>query len=151
MLVAMRYVGQGYDVEAPVNEALLASRDRAAIRDTFENAYREQFGRVEPAMAVEIVSWRVIVAGPRPDIELAAARQEALSGNALKGRRKVYFGPETGFVEAPVYDRYLLRPGDTFDGPSIFEERESTTVVPPDARASIDSTLNLIVDLPIRL
>ena len=151
MLVAMRYVGQGYDVEAPVDGALLASCDRAAIRNAFENAYGAQFGRVEPAMAVEIVSWRVIVAGPRPEIELAAARPVSDSGNALKGRRKVYFGPENGFVEAPVYDRYSLVPGDAFDGPCIFEERESTTVVPPDAYATIDATLNLMVDLPTRV
>jgi N-methylhydantoinase A len=151
MLVAMRYVGQGYDVEAPVDEALLASCDRAAIRDTFENAYRAQFGRVEPSMAVEIVSWRVTVSGPRPEIELAAARPVSDAADALKGKREVYFGPEIGFVEAAVYDRYALVPGDTFDGPCIFEERESTTVVPPDARATIDPTLNLMVDLPKRV
>ncbi len=147
-LAAMRYIGQGYQVEAPVEEEMLKASDRAAIRRAFEGAYEAQFGRVERDMAVEVVSWRVVVSGPRPSIELAAAGGASASADALKGQRKVYFGPETGFVDSHVYNRYGLLPGDTFEGPCIFEERESTTVVPPGARASVDSNLNLIVDLP---
>jgi N-methylhydantoinase A/oxoprolinase/acetone carboxylase beta subunit len=51
-------------------------------------------------------------------------------------------------VAAAVYDRYRLRPGSRFDGPAVFEERESTTVVPPGAVATIDDALNLVIDLP---
>ena len=147
-LAAMRYIGQGYDVEAPVNDEMLKACDRAAIRRAFERAYEAQFGRVERDMAVEVVSWRVVVSGPRPSIELAVAPGAPASAKALKGRRQVYFGPEAGFVEAAVYNRYSLQAQDTFEGPCIFEERESTTVVPPGARATVDANLNLIVDLP---
>ena len=52
-----------------------------------------------------------------------------------------------GFAEVPVYDRYRLAPGDALDGPAIVEERESTVVLGPDARARIDDALNLIADL----
>ena len=147
-LAAMRYLGQGYDVEAPISRTMLEACDRPAIRGAFEQAYRTQFGRVEQHMAVEIVSWRVIASGPRPRVELTAAGSISPQGAALKGRRKVYFGPDRGFVDVPVYNRYGLSPGDKFEGPCIFEERESTTVVPPEARASVDPRLNLIVDLP---
>lgn len=147
-VVAMRYVGQGYDVEAHVNAAMLEGSDRDAMRAAFETAYRTQFGRIEPNMPVEIVSWRVTVAGPRPSIDLAAARATAAKGEPMKGEREVYFGPDTGFVNVPVYDRYQLLPGNTFDGPGIFEERESTTVVPPGATSRIDDALNLVIDLP---
>lgn len=149
-LAAMRYVGQGYHVEAPVNDKMLKACDRPAFRGAFEQVYKTQYGRIEPDMAVEIVSWRVIVSGPRPSIELAAARSALKRASALKGQRHVYFGPERGFVDVPVYNRYGLFSGDVFEGPCIFEERESTTIVPPDARASVDSILNLIVDLPDR-
>jgi N-methylhydantoinase A len=46
-----------------------------------------------------------------------------------------------------VYDRYRLAPGDAFAGPAIVEERESTVVLGPDARARVDDALNLIADL----
>ena len=148
-LAAMRYLGQGYDVEAPISQTMLEACDRPAIRGAFERAYKMQFGRVEQHMAVEIVSWRVIASGPRPPVELAAAGGNSPQEAATKGRRNVYFGPERGFLHVPVYNRYGLSAGDKFEGPCIFEERESTTVVPPQARASVDSGLNLIVDLPL--
>ena len=37
-------------------------------------------------------------------------------------------------TDVPVYDRYRLGPGATFDGPAIVEERESTVVVGPECR-----------------
>ena len=149
-LAAMRYRGQGYDVEAGISRQMLKKRDRAAIREAFETSYRKQFGRVEPGMPVDIVSWRVIVSGPRPAIELARAGSASGSNDALKGRRRVYFGTGIGFVDVPVYNRYGLSPGHIFEGPCIFEERESTAVVPPDARATVDPMLNLLVDLAAR-
>ena len=148
-LAAMRYVGQGYHVEAPVDRAMLAAADRAAMRDAFERAYRTQFGRIDPGMPVEIVSWRVIVSGPRPAIDLTVARPAKGDGDARKGQRRIYFGPKSGFVDAPVYDRYRLQPGSSFEGPGIFEERESTMVVPPGAKAQIDAGRNLVIDIPI--
>ena len=149
-VVAMRYIGQGYDVEAPVSEAILSSGDRLGMRGGFEAAYQDQFGRTEHNMPVEVVSWRVTVSGPRPVIDLAAARTRKAEGSAVKGQRQVYFGPDNGFVHVPVYNRYCLAPGDTFAGAGIFEERESTTVVPPGANTRIDAALNLVIDLPTK-
>ncbi len=147
-LMAMRYVGQGYDVEAHINTTMLKNEDRTAMRVAFEHAYQTQYGRIEPEMAVEIVSWRVIVSGPRPEINLVATPPGSATGDAMKGERQVYFGPETGFVTAQVYDRYHLATGSTFTGPAIVEERESTTIVPPNACACIDAALNLVINLP---
>jgi N-methylhydantoinase A len=147
-VAAMRYVGQGYDVDVALGAAQLAEGRAAALREAFEQAYRAQFGRAEPGMPVEIVSWRLTVAGPPPQIDLAAGRLGHEHGEGRRGERQVYFGPHTGFVLTPVYDRYLLAPGRRFSGPAVFEERESTTVVPPGATARIDAALNLLVELP---
>ena len=148
VLVAMRYIGQGYDVEAAVERQVLDSDDQEAMRQVFETAYEQQYGRTEKNMPVEIVAWRVVVSGDTPAIDLVAARPATVKGDAKKGNREIYFGPDTGFVNAPVYNRYGLIPGSNFEGPSVFEERESTTVIPPGAKARIDDALNLVVDLP---
>ena len=148
VLVAMRYVGQGYDVEAPIDRSVLQAADPKPMRSVFEQAYQTRYGRTEPSMPVEVVAWRVVVSGNKPEFDLVSARPTAESGDARKGEREVYFGPKTGFVNAAVYDRYCLASGSCFDGPSVFEERESTTVIPPGAIARIDDALNLVVDLP---
>lgn len=148
ILAAMRYVGQGYDVEAHIQGDALDNGDTRALRQTFEDAYQKQFGRIESAMPVEVVSWRVVVSGPRPTIDLAAARPITASAAAEKSAREIYFGPDVGFVAATVYDRYRIPTGTVLPGPAIIEERESTTVVPPGATAHIDAALNLVIDLP---
>ena len=147
----MRYIGQGFEVEARISQAVLNDSNRQALCAAFEVAYRAQFGRVESSIPIEIVSWRVIVSGPPPIINLIAGQPPTVDGDAKRGERPIYFGPSTDFVVAPVYDRSGLVPGMRFVGPAIFEERESTTIVPPDATACIDEALNLVIDLPTDL
>ena len=97
-------VGQGYDVEAVFDRSVLESGDQDMMRNIFEGAYERLYGRIEESMPVEIVAWRVIVSGEKPVIDLVAARPDTTTGDAKKGDRKIYFGPEIGFVNAPVYD-----------------------------------------------
>jgi N-methylhydantoinase A len=140
---AMRYAGQGYQVEAEVDPASLATEDRAALRTAFEAEYKRLYGRTEPGVPVECVGWRVTVSGPTPRLDLAAATPSG--GTLRKGTRPAYF--DGAFVETPVIDRGAMRPGDTIAGPALVEERESTLVIPPGARASCDAALNLVVEM----
>jgi N-methylhydantoinase A len=66
--------------------------------------------------------------------------------SARKGEREVWF-PQTGFAPCAVYDRYGLAPGMKLVGPAVVEERESTIVIGPDARASVDAYRNLVIDI----
>ncbi|MBT6139981.1 MAG: hydantoinase/oxoprolinase family protein [Rhodospirillaceae bacterium] len=136
----MRYVGQGYEIEVPVEKDGLSE---GSLADAFAVAYGARYGRTE-AMASEILSWRVVGTGPR--LPLA----DAIGGTATKtsgtpppnSQRPVYF--ESGFVDTPVHARRDLLPGHTIAGPAIIEEDESTLVVPPDFDVSVDEALNLI-------
>jgi N-methylhydantoinase A/oxoprolinase/acetone carboxylase beta subunit len=95
---------------------------------------------------VECVSWQVIVAGPRPVLDLT--QQGAATEGALhRGTRRAWFGG--AYVETPVLDRLALRPGESVQGPALIEERECTLVLPPGATALCDAALNLDVTLPV--
>ena len=72
-------------------------------------------------------------------VEDADARQ------AIKATRKAYFA--AGYVDCPIYDRYLLDSGSEIDGPAIVEERESTVLLAPQDRAVVDRWLNLVLDV----
>ena len=133
-----------------MTKAVLIAEDAEAIRQLFEAVYLTQFGRIEPDMAVEIVSWRVVTAGPTPEIDLAVARSIPQSDDCSKGHRQIYFGPKNGFVSAPVYARSKVQVGREFVGAAIFEERESTIVVPPGSHSHVDKALNLIINLPVK-
>jgi N-methylhydantoinase A len=144
-LCGMRYLGQGYEVEVALRPALLEG-DTAGLRAAFEGAYAALFGRTEPGVAVEMVSWRVVVSGPMARL-LPAIPRGAAAGALHRGSRLAWFAESRRRLVTPVYDRYAARPGLRLSGPAIFEERESTFVVPPDSSIEVDDALNLIVKL----
>jgi N-methylhydantoinase A len=144
----MRYVGQGYEVQVPLDDHGRAEGMRERLASAFESVYRQLYGRTEAGTPVEIVSWRVVVMSEAPDITPAAVGTLTDGGHAKKGTRPVYSVLRKAFVETPVYDRYSLGTSTDLQGPAIVEERESTVVVPDRARITVDRFRNLIIDLP---
>ncbi|MDR6951301.1 N-methylhydantoinase A [Ancylobacter sp. 3268] len=62
---------------------------------------------------------------------------------APASRRRVWFDGEG--LDTPVYARDDLPCGFAFEGPAIVEQLDSTTVVPPGARAEVDRFLNIVI------
>ena len=150
----MRYVGQGHEIPVPLPDGLLAATHAPDLLTEFQRVYQELYERVGPPVPVEIMHWRVVSSGPQPDLNLkvSAATDDGTSRTgdvqtAQKGERLAYFPETAGFVTTPIYDRYRMIPGDTFTGPAIVEERESTVIVGPGAHCMIDEHHNLVVDL----
>jgi N-methylhydantoinase A len=144
----VRYVGQGYEVRVPLPGGALDASSRTTLVDAFEAVYKQLYGRIGPNVGLEIMSWRLVVSGPKPDLRLRAEGPDTgTADEALKGRRKVYHPEWHEYRDTPVYDRYRLAPGATFVGPAIVEERESTVVIGPGGQCSIDELRNLRVDM----
>jgi N-methylhydantoinase A len=149
--VDMRMIGQAHEITVPLGDSPPRTGEETRLRDAFDLAYTRLFGRQPPNVAAEVVSWRVSVAGPRPTFPIhavGAMSDGAKATGAVKGRRPAFFPERDGYVETPVYDRYLLRPGMSLVGPAIIEERESTLVVGPGGVAKVDEFLNVLVEMP---
>jgi N-methylhydantoinase A len=142
----MRYTGQGHEVEVDVPSGDLDVSSLAALTSRFEAAYRTLYGRTPLGVPIEALNWRVVVAAPTPEISMGAAAAPAPGSDSAKSARPAYFPEADGYMQTPVYDRYRLAAGMRFDGPAIVEERESTTVIGPGARISIDARLNLVAE-----
>lgn len=144
----MRYVGQGHEVRVTLPGKDLGAADIPALRAAFEAEYVRLYGRMGPPVAVEAITWRVISAGPRPELHFSTVAGNGGSASAArKGTRRAYMPEEHGMVDVPVYDRYKLGPGAHFVGPAIVEERESTTVIGPHANVVVDAQGNLVVEV----
>lgn len=140
----MRHVGQGFEINVPLPDGAL---DAGALdRVRFFAKYEELFGRRIEGVGIEALTWRLHAASPKSAVTLSFAGQKADSGKRIKGERQVFF-PETRYAVCPVYNRYALRPDDSFRGPAVVEERESTTVIGPDATVRVDRFLNLVIDI----
>ncbi len=141
----MQYVGQMHDISVPLPDAALEAGDGAALRQAFFARYRDLFHRTAE-LQVEALNWRVTVSAPPPPLDLVLRLPAA--GAARKGERLAYFPEAEGYIQTPVYDRYALGAGTALEGPAIVEERESTLVVGPGARISVDDYGTLMVEPP---
>ena len=99
-------------------------------------------------MPIEALNWRVTVAAPPPVLAFGGSGAPGTPASALKARRQAWFTESQGWVDTPVYDRYALGPGTTFEGPAIIEERESTAIVGPGARCHVDEGRTIVVEMP---
>ena len=145
----MQYVGQMHDIAVPVPPGRFGPGDEVRFREAFDRRYQELFQRVVTRIPVEALTWRVTVSAPAPKVDLRWHAQPG-SGHSREAERAVYFPEALRFVASPVYDRYALKPGDKFAGPAIVEERESTLVVGPGARVTMDEWGSLLVEMPAR-
>ena len=143
----MRYEGQGYEVEVPVEGPLDATiADR--LPQAFAEAYAKVFGMSFADKPAEIVNWKVDASGPEPGMQRDyRLKRGSPSADARKSPRRAYFPEVGGAIDCPVWDRYALKPGDRITGPALVEERESTTVICPGDTMSVDGQLNLILEL----
>lgn len=138
----MRYIGQGYEIEVPLNKEVLSLKNIKNIKLEFEKVYQNLFGRIEK-MPMEIISWRTIASGPLPNFSLNFnVKKKSLS---KEKKRKVFFGGKK-FNDTIVLDRSALSKNFKSIGPLIIEERESTLVIPPNFKVQMHESGNLIIN-----
>jgi N-methylhydantoinase A len=143
----LRYIGQGHEVSVALPDGVLGVGDLPRIAGEFERTYESLYGRKGPDVPLEVINWRVVASGPRPDMRLKLPRNSTHGGDARKGSRLAFFPETNGYIETSIYDRYTLEPGMRFTGPAIVEERESTLIVGVGGQARVDERLNVVVEL----
>jgi N-methylhydantoinase A len=135
----MRYRGQGHEIAVPLAAKTYRREDAGEIIAAFEAVYRRLYSRVIPGVEVEVLSWVVLVAAPTPAVDTSPP---ALPPGfmAPEARRRPVFDPETGeFVEVAIYERPMLSPGATLNGPAVVVEDETSTVIGRNFDARIDA------------
>ena len=145
----MRYQGQGYEIEVAVPDDGTGGGYAGAfprLGELFRAQYAEIFAETFLDEPLEIVSWKVEATGSEATLDYQGMRGGALGRE--KRSRPVWFGD--AFVDCDVLDRYVLDVGTTIEGPAVIEERESTCVLGPEDRATVDERLNLVAELANR-
>ena len=136
------YQGQIYELEVPVPAARIDRAALDALAESFGREHEQTYGhRAGAGEPVELVTAQVLGRGlserPRVPDRLSLAAREVESGT-----RRAYFGRTHGWIDAPVVARAALAGGE---GPCIVEEYDSTCLVPPGVRATVDGRGNLLL------
>ncbi|MCU4179782.1 hydantoinase/oxoprolinase family protein [Bosea sp. BH3] len=136
----MRYVGQSYEIEVPLQPAWLESGDPAAIASEFHRTHQRIYDFDDADGRVEIVNLRLSAIGAGPVLSFpeigeidAVARPECALDIHTGGVRRA----------VGLYRRADLPPGSHFVGPAVVAQEDTTVAIPAGATARVDGHLNL--------
>jgi N-methylhydantoinase A len=140
-----RYVGQNFELAIGLGSAdPLSGADD--IRKRFFAEHERAYGFHNPSDPVEIVNFRLMAVGRLRQPATRPGQPRKAGNAAAASRRKVWFTGDAA-RGTPVYDRATLMPGDTIEGPAVIEQLDSTTLLFPGDRATVDPYLNLAVEI----
>ena len=124
---------------------LQSEEDVMAVYRQFERDYSEVYSpfSVYPEGGVDIGNFALKAILPRPKIELPTYEfnGETPRSETAKGKRPAYWEEYGGFKETPIYDGGLLECGNRVEGPAIIEAEDTTTVLPPGTRYTVNKYL----------
>ncbi len=145
----LRYYGQAYELTIPVSTGNEVTReDIAGIVSIFHDQHKVLYGHSFPDYVPELVNLRITGIGVVPEAVFPKHRAGGESPHeALIGQRPVIWDEVQEFIATPIYDRNQLKAGNLIEGPAIVEQMDSTTVIPPGKRATIDMFRNILLDI----
>lgn len=147
---AMRYQGQGFEVNVPLQLDKFDRDGSDYLMHAFRGEYRRLYGDA-PAEPVQGVHWTATAVVSSSPLR-STVRQSALeTPSTLEplGTRLMYMPEIGGQGECPVYDRAALPVSALIAGPCVVEDLDSSTVLLPGDRAFVDATRNLHVDVKV--
>jgi N-methylhydantoinase A len=145
-LADMRNIGQGYELVVELPPGPYTANSADSLQDAYAKAYENHFTRPPPNVPVAIAAIRVRLTAPA---ETAADDFAPLDEAAATVNSRLAYFPETdGMTETAVLSRAAMKVGDSFTGPAVVEEAESTMVIGPGGRFHVSANGNLIIELP---
>ena len=130
----MRYVGQSYEINVGFTTVVDTQKK-------FHKMHNQLYGYAMPSEDVEIVTIRLRAIASRERPEPPKAGVEA-KGEPVECRKVLF---EEGEESTPVFRRADLPAYFEHEGAAIIEAKDSTTVVPPDMRFSVDGYGNIVI------
>jgi N-methylhydantoinase A len=137
----MRYVGQSYEIDVPVELDSLVPGGGAAVLAAFHRAHERAFGHADREAPAEIVNLRVQLRAERPRVPLAELPPGPLS--SPRATRRIWLDGRP--TEAGVFDRAALGRGARLRGPAIVEQPDTTVLVPDGHVGEVDRFGNLLL------
>ncbi|RWR15477.1 hydantoinase/oxoprolinase family protein [Paenirhodobacter populi] len=131
----MRYQGQGYELNVPVPAGVLDAAALDVLWAHFHSAHEREYGHAFPGNPIEIVNLRSIARAELPKLGALAAAEGGSRAAAFERTVETVFRVGSGLesFKTSVYRRAALPVGEDIPGPAIVTQKDSTTVVPPDA------------------
>ncbi|MGI9522998.1 MAG: hydantoinase/oxoprolinase family protein [Hyphomicrobiaceae bacterium] len=138
----MRYRGQSYEIEVPLDADWLDSGALGPIEAAFHREHERIYEYSDRNANIQLINLRLVVSGvaDRPQFEVKKAQHRTAQATEIT---EVFY--DGVWRKANVYLRKHLRPGETFSGPAIVRQDDCTTCLVEGFEAEIDGHGNIII------
>jgi N-methylhydantoinase A len=145
----LRYLRQMSEITIALSSGLAPAALIPALAESFHREHERRYGYRRHDETIAVVNLRLKALAPAGSVtfaQLAEAFMRSSGGSGLnKETRPAYFGPKIGTRGTRILPRTGLI-GNSLEGPVVFEEFDTTVVVPPGWTASLDQYANITLD-----
>ncbi|WLS80430.1 hydantoinase/oxoprolinase family protein [Erwinia pyri] len=138
----MRYRGQSFEIDVPLEPDWLMEGDTAALSAAFHAHHQRMFGHHDPAAGVQLIALRLVITSPTPKPALVTL---AAATGPVRVLQQVEAWLDGRWWQVDVISRATLAAGHHFSGPAIVLQDDCTTCVPPDMTVEVDRFGNLLI------
>ena len=144
--VDCRYYLQNIQIPCRIELEELAGDDCTVLRERFEREHKSRYNFELPDSPLEMATLRVVGRGKIKGVSLQPSENGAGydASAAFESAERVYFGGQ--WRETPTYTREKLLPGNVVPGPAIVAQPDTTTVIEPGYRGSVDCFGNILIE-----
>ncbi|KIL48194.1 hydantoinase/oxoprolinase family protein [Jeotgalibacillus soli] len=150
-VVDCRYSGQGYELRVDAPEGEINDSWVTEVIQRFHQAHLREYASQFPDQEVIAINVRVIGIGlvkSEKEQLFVTEGQEMFSIDEYP-QYPVYFwnSDQLEKVQTPFIIRNDIPIGTSLSGPAVIQQKDSTTILPPDCTASFDSYGNIVIDM----
>jgi N-methylhydantoinase A/acetophenone carboxylase len=131
--------------------ALNSQSEVQAICGAFFDEFVDVYGSVAvyPEGGIEIQNFIMHCSIPQHKIELPTypLAGEKISKNAYKEERLAYWEEYSDYRLTPIFNQNELKPQNIIEGPAIIEGRDTSVVLDPGAKLTVDKYLNFLITM----
>ena len=139
----LRYRGQSYEIDTPLDAAWIEDADISAVAEAFHREHARIYEYADDTAPLQIINLRLIVSGVPPKPEITRL-EESTDDPVPVGETSIYCDGQR--MTALIYPRAELKAGQSFQGPAIVTQDDTTTCVLPNYSVSVDPLGNLILN-----
>ncbi len=141
----MRYSGQEFPIQTPVEPEWLHTSDREALRRAFDREHNQRFGHQAESEQVEVVNCRLTARGRRPRVSFPPIAQHRTESPPTL--RQIIVSDPASRLPCPAHERDMLVPGQIIEGPACIVEYASTTILFEGDRLTVLPTGELMIEI----
>lgn len=147
----LRYLGQGYELRIPIDLGEVTEDSLNTVWQRFHDSHAAEYGHAFEQSPIEVVNLRMTAIGASPAVDVPSYNGGNLEAAHIRTRDAVFrVEGKLQTFETQVYRRDALPLGTPVKGPAILLQKDSTTVVPPNATATPHETGSVIITLEDR-